>query len=64
MGAPEILFLALVVGVACLAAWALVVRHRPRNARHHVRALADVAHQNRPDPGPADPDHDDFWSTP
>lgn len=43
MGAPEVIFLAVVVGLPCLVVWALVARHRRRNARRYVEALGRVA---------------------
>lgn len=63
MGAPEVLMVLFLVGVPAALGWCIwSLAHRRRNARHYVRALGRVA--RRPDPGSADPDHDDFWSTP
>lgn len=63
MGAPEVLVFLLLVGVPSALGWCIwSLARRRRNAHHYVRALGRVA--QRPDPGPADPDHDDFWRTP
>lgn len=66
MGAPEVLIVLFLFGIPAALGWciwSLATSHRRRrNSRHYVRALGRVA--NRPDPGSADPDHDDFWRTP
>lgn len=55
MGAPEVIFLAVVVGLPCLVVWALVARHRRRNARRYVEALGRVAE------GTLTADDKEFW---